>query len=118
MFLGYDLAYANLLMESLSTSGLNYYQYVLLPLDYLYPLLLSIFFFLFFKKVTGNWLIALLGFLSMLLDFVENTLVLVMLRSNSLTEELVNTASTFTLLKGYSYLINYSLFIVYLQHMK
>jgi hypothetical protein len=112
MFVGYDLTYANRLIESLSTSGLNYYQYVLLPLDYLYPLLLSIFFFLFFKKVTGSWLIGLLGFLSMLFDFVENTLILVMLRSNSLNEQLVNTASTFTILKGYSYLINYLLFIV------
>jgi hypothetical protein len=113
MFVGYDLAYANSLVNSLTRTGLNYYLYVLMPLDYLYPLFLSVFFFLFFKKITGSWVIALVGFLSMIFDFVENTLIIRMLTTHLLTETLVNTASLFTQLKGYSYLINYLLFILF-----
>ena len=112
MFVGYDLLYAETLIDSLTRTGLNYYLYVLMPLDYLYPLFLSIFFFLFFKKITNNWIIALLGFLSMIFDFVENTLIIRMLTSNILTNRLVNTASLFTQLKGYAYLLNYGLFII------
>jgi hypothetical protein len=112
MFIGYDLLYARSLIDSLTRSGLNYYLYVLMPLDYLYPLLLSIFFFLFYKKITNSWIIGLLGFLAMTFDFVENTLIIRMLTTTFLTERLVNTASLFTQLKGYAYLLNYGLFIL------
>jgi len=112
MFIGYDLVYANNFVSSLSTTGLIYYQYIFMPLDYIYPLLLSIFFFLFFKKVSGSLLFALLGFITLIFDYAENTLILIMLRTETLTEQLVNTASTFTILKGYAYLTNYAIFII------
>jgi hypothetical protein len=114
MFKGYDLAYANSLKNNLSISNLNTYLYILIPLDFIYPFCLSFFFFLFFKKVTHHLIISLLGFLSMIFDYLENTLIIHMLTSDSLTERLVNLSSLFTQIKGYAYLMNYTLLLILL----
>ncbi len=113
MFKGYDLAYATTFVNEISQQGKNVYLFVQVPLDFIYPLLVSAFFYLFFLDQTRNKKIASLGFVSMVFDYMENIFVIVILTTVNLTDTIVGIASIATIIKGGFYVINYGL-VVYL----
>ncbi|MFH0767316.1 MAG: hypothetical protein ABH890_05185 [Bacillota bacterium] len=111
MFRGYDLAYATTFVNELSDKGKIAYLWIQLPLDFIYPLLVSTFFYLFFLQQTKNNKIALIGYSSMIFDYLENILIIVILTSTQLSALIVGTASVVTIIKGVFYVINYGLTI-------
>lgn len=113
MFKGYDLAYANQFINEISNQGKNIYLFAQIPLDFIFPILFSVIFYLFFFEQTNNKKIALLGFSSAVFDYAENILVIMMLTTTNLTQGLVGTASVVTMLKGAIYFINIG-FMVFL----
>lgn len=114
MFKGFDLAYAQTFISELSDRGRSYYLFVQIPMDFLYPLLISTFFYLYFLDQTKNRKLAYLGFGSMIFDYLENIFVIVMLTTSSLTQGLVFVASMFTIIKAIFYAINYGLTVLLL----
>lgn len=111
MFGGYNLNDVNQFNQEISDYGRNIYLYVQIPLDLLYPLLASLFFFSYFKREFKNKNIAMIGFLSMIFDYAENICVIIFLTSSSLTSGIVMIGSISTILKGIFYLINYGVAI-------
>ncbi len=111
MFKGFDLVHAQTFVSELSPQGRTYYLFLQIPLDFLYPLLVSTFFYLFFLDQTGNKKFAALGYASMLFDYSENVFVIIILTTTSLTHELVAVASIVTIIKACFYVINYGLTI-------
>lgn len=111
MFKGYDLAFATTFVSEISSQGRSLYLFVQMPLDFIYPLLLSIFFYLFFLEQTKNKNFALLGFASVIFDYAENISVIIMLTNTNLIAPVVGFASFATITKGIFYVLNYSITI-------
>ncbi|GEM_PF-1242013 len=109
MFRGFDLIHAQTFVSELSASGKSYYLFMQIPLDFIYPLLVSTFFYLFFLDQIGNKKIASLGYASMLFDYLENIFVVIILTTANLTQTLVAFASAATIIKACFYVINYGL---------
>lgn len=111
MFKGYDLAYATTFVNEISDRGRNIYLFVQIPLDFLYPLLLSTFFSLFFYEQTKKRDLAFLGYATMIFDYMENIFVILILTTSNLSPNIVSIASKATISKGIFYVINYGLTI-------
>ncbi len=109
MFKGYDLAYATTFINEISNRGRNIYLFVQIPLDFLYPLLLSIFFSLFFYEQTKSRDLAFLGFATMIFDYMENIFIILILTSTNLSSNIVGIASKATITKGIFYALNYGI---------
>lgn len=114
MFKGFDLAHAQTFVNELSTQGRTYYLFLQIPLDFLYPLLVSTFFYLFFLDQTRNKKFAVIGYSSMMFDYLENIFVIIILTRATLTNELVSVASVVTIIKACFYVVNYGITIVLL----
>jgi len=111
MVKGFDLAYVNTFLNQVSMQGKNVYLHLQIPLDFIFPVLMSLIFYLFFLKETNNKKIALFGFSSLIFDYAENIFVIIMLTSLNLSESTVRIASTITIIKGIMYLLNYGLLL-------
>jgi hypothetical protein len=114
MLSGYDLNDVNQFNQEISNHGKDIYLFVQIPLDFIYPLLTSLFFFSYFKREFKHKNIAFIGFLSMIFDYAENICVIFFLTSLSLTSGFVMIGSISTILKGAFYLINYTIAIFFL----
>lgn len=107
LFWGYDVAHAQTFINEVSDQGLFLYVYILQPLDMVYPLLMSLFFYRslksdhFFKKVTF------IAFFVLLFDYAENIFVRLMLTQNSLSSQMVLFSSLMTQLKAWFYMLNF-----------
>ena len=111
---GYDLTYVNQFNQELSDQGRTIYLFVQLPLDFIYPLLTSLFFYAYFRQEFRIKKLAMIGFLSMTFDYIENIFVIFFLTSSHLTSGFVMIGSISTILKGIFYLINYGLSLFFL----
>jgi len=114
MFQGYSFDYARGLIFALDTRAVGLYFLVQLPLDLIYPLMASLFFALLFYKHSGKTGLVILGFSSMVIDYLENLLVVVMLSGASLAPGLVLASSTVTIVKAFLYALNYGLAVFFL----
>lgn len=114
MFSGYNLNDVNQFNQEISDHGRDIYLYAQIPLDFIYPLLTSFFFFFYFKQEFKYKNIAYIGFLSMIFDYAENICVMIFLTSSGFTSEFVMIGSISTILKGVFYLINYTIAIYFL----
>ncbi|HBY65838.1 MAG TPA: hypothetical protein DEG42_05625 [Acholeplasmataceae bacterium] len=115
MFGGYDLTYITQFNQEISDQGRRIYLFVQLPLDFIYPLLTSLFFYAYFKQEFKVKKLAAIGFLSMTFDYMENIFVIFFLTSSHLTSGFVMIGSISTILKGIFYLINYGLSLFFLS---
>ncbi len=107
MFSGYDLNYVNQFNLDISDQGRTIYLFVQIPLDFIYPLLTSLFFFSYFKQELKHKKFAYVGFLSMTFDYIENICVIFFLTASNLSEGFVMLGSISTIIKGIFYLIFY-----------
>lgn len=116
---GYSYPYAVSLLESLGETGRNMYLTLQIPADFLYPglfavsysLLLTWLFAKSFESDSKMFYLALVPVLGGFFDYLENICIVLMLNSfPDLSQELVEVASTFTVLKS----IFSTLFFVFL----
>jgi len=112
---GYDLAYVDQFNQELSDQGRMIYLFVQLPLDFIYPLLTSLFFYSYFRQEFRVKKFAAIGFLSMTFDYIENIFVIFFLTSDHLSSVFVMIGSISTILKGIFYLFNYGLSLFFLS---
>jgi hypothetical protein len=118
---GYSPAEARALVSALGTSGADFYLNVQLWLDTAYPALLAAVLVLAFNKLAQGWLVWLLccGAVFMALsDYLENRVVAAMLRAGSvaLTDDMVASASNWTLLKSASSTPVFIMLVILLMH--
>ncbi len=113
MFKGYDYEYAATFLAEITPTGKMLYLYLQAPLDFLYPAVLSTFFYLFFYSRTKNRSFAALGLASAFFDYLENILVIVMMTRSPLGLFTVAAASTATIAKALFYAFNYGLTVFF-----
>ncbi|NOY43114.1 MAG: hypothetical protein GXP26_14940 [Planctomycetes bacterium] len=106
---GYSHEHAVTLLESLGQEGRNVYLYQQLPVDFIYPGLFAVsnsllLTWLFVKRFEANskiFYLAMVPVLGGLFDYLENISIVRMIQSfPDISQELVATASTFTILKS------------------
>ncbi len=102
---GYDMAYAIKLLSAMSQDVINYYRFVQIPIDMLYPAVLGLFFFMSMcalnKKIRIYKPLYILPVLVTFFDYFENISVFILL-SKGASEILVYMASFFTVMKNIS----------------
>ncbi len=106
--LGYNFDYVNTLLETLGSSGREYYLNVQLPIDFIYPFLFAlagVFFIQYLVQKNGKSntklnLLVLLPLLGGLSDYFENFSIIYMLTEfPDITDGMVLTSSFFSILK-------------------
>ena len=109
MPMGYDLAYVNELFGALGTEGRSIYLTQQLPLDMIYPLLFAFAYCLLLAYLLKKWdkfatpftYVCLLPLIGGIADYFENIGILRMLNSYpDVTEFVVNTTATFSVIKS------------------
>ena len=111
---GYSYEQAEKFLELIGERGRNVYLKIQLPLDFVYPVIYTVFFETLItalsKKITP-----LLGIPAALFcfDYAENICSVVMLRDMKTTKALARTASTFTLIKSLLMYTTFLIIIVY-----
>jgi hypothetical protein len=108
--LGYSTSEAKSMLANLNDQMIDLYLFPQLTLlDALYPFLLALFLSSFLFRLStltktkskAISLLLLLPFIAMLLDYVENTCIILMItKSVEISELTVHLSSTFTILKG------------------
>lgn len=107
--MGYSLEEAKIILDSMSYETKNFYKFVQLPIDFLYPIILALFMSSFFIKIRAYFKVPSIfiysPFVITLFDYSENVLVYFMLNDiyNSI---IVNISSVCTILKSISTTIN------------
>lgn len=98
---GYSLEYAKDFIAAMGENGKSVYLKAQLPLDFIYPAVYTLLYFGLAQKIFKKQHILVFGVTAMLCvsDYMENSLSVVMLISNELTQAVVSTASFFTVLK-------------------
>ena len=94
MNFAYSFETAKLFLSLLSEKGRDLYLNVQLPLDFVYPIVYTVFFVFIITKLTRQ--VSVLSFLPLVLmfmDYTENICAIVMLKSEKLSESLVLIAS-------------------------
>lgn len=109
---GYDLNYALQIKSQLNQASLNHYLYIQIPLDMIYPIVVAYFFYTFINKYSKYRYIAYLSLLSLVFDYLENILVIYILKSYDLSQSLVSFASLMTQAKGIMYILNYGICVI------
>ncbi len=103
--MGYTIEEGYEIINALSSETLDYYKSVQIPLDFIYPLSISIFFFIVLSKLTSGMgkirLIRWSAFLIMLFDYLENIGVYYML-SNNVEDWMIRITSLFSVSKSLS----------------
>jgi hypothetical protein len=99
---GYTLKYAKDFIDAMGDSGKSVYLKAQLPLDFVYPAVYTLLYFGLAQKIFKKQHALVFGVTALLClsDYMENSLSVVMLMSNELTQALVGTASFFTVLKS------------------
>lgn len=97
---GYTPQDAHAFVNWLSPDALHAYLHVQLPLDFFYPICYTVMFVLLWIALHGkpNWMLALPAALCVA-DYVENSLVIVMLRHPDFSNAVVRVASWATMIK-------------------
>jgi len=120
---GYDAEYASNLLAALGSDGRNYYLWRQIPLDFIYPALFGISFFMLSTWLAGKLpafqrilrLSAIVALAAGVFDYVENIFIILMLRNYpDLSEVLVLAASIATLTKSGLTMIYFTVLIVVL----
>ena len=120
---GYDLNYVSELFSSLGENGRETYLTSQIPVDMIYPLLFGLSYCLrwgyFLKKLnklnSPHLYLCLLPVIAGISDYLENIGIIIMLNNYpDLTENMVNAANTFTVLKSTSTSIFFIALIVIL----
>jgi hypothetical protein len=106
MFRGYDLAYAEAFMSTVSSAGLSIYRFIQVPLDIVYPVTVGAFFLLLFRPCSRWGLPLLFAPLATVSDLTENVLVF-MIMTTGPEAGTVAAASVFTIIKGFAYAVCY-----------
>ncbi len=98
---GYSLEYAQSFIAAMEDSGKSIYLKAQLPLDFVYPAIYTLLYFGLAQKIFKKQHAFVFGATVLLCvsDYIENSLSVVMLLSNALTQALVATASFFTIVK-------------------
>ena len=97
MNFGYDFETAKRFLSLLDERGRDLYLHAQLPLDFFYPVCYTVFFLCMFAILWqgAKWLAALPACLAVL-DYTENVLTIVMLKSQTLSKPLATAASAVT----------------------
>lgn len=112
---GYSYEYIQTFISTLSPHSKNIYLFLQLPLDILYPFLLSLFFmFTIARLTTEKSNLLFLGLLICLFDYLENIFIAGILLNPSFSGLWVQIASLFTLLKSVSTSLCYIIVILLL----
>lgn len=108
--LGYSYDVCQSFIASLSTEEINLALHVQLPLDFVYPVVYSVFFILAFNLLTGKRSVSvILPVLLFVSDYTENICSIIMLKTDTLSKNLVCFASTVTIIKN---ILMYLIFIL------
>lgn len=98
---GYSYESAQTFISSLSDKGVETALHIQLPLDFVYPIIYTIFFisliFIISKKKSKLAVFPILLFIS---DYIENICSIIMLKADSLSKGLATLASTVTVIKS------------------
>ena len=110
---GYSYETARKFLELIGDEGRRIYLHIQLPLDFVYPVVYLVFFlsmmYLFGKKAKITKIFPVLLFI---VDCIENTCSIVMLKSGVLSEKLVSFASTVTITKTILMYLTFVIIIV------
>lgn len=120
---GYSFEQAQKFLELIGEEGRNIYLHIQLPLDFVYPVVYTLFFFLIMtalaKKRTKLLIVPAVLFF---FDIGENICSIIMLQNLSTTKALATAASTFTLCKSLfmyaTFIIIFVYFILWLKNRK
>ncbi len=110
MNFAYSFESAKLFLSLISERGMDTYLHIQLPLDFIYPLVYTIFFAFLITKLTRQ--ITILSFLPCflaVLDYTENICTIIMLKSASSSETLASIGSIVTSVKT---TIMYLIFVI------
>ncbi len=112
---GYNLDYAAKLISKMPQETVDFYRFVQIPIDMLYPAVLGLFCFMSFcyleKRVKILKLFYALPILIMLFDYLENIMVFIML-SNGVSQNIVFASSIFTIAKSAATTITFITLII------
>ena len=103
--MGYSVNEGYSILDTLTKETIQYYKYVQLPLDFIYPFAISMFCFLTLSKLTFKMgkikVVRWLAFLVMTFDYLENMSIYYLL-SNTVKPWMIKVASFFSVCKALS----------------
>ena len=99
---GYDSHYVVQLLSLMSDASQNMYLHVQMPLDFFYPVVMALVYFLVFTKVWRKYwyVFFVLPLLLILLDWAENISIILMFTNDNLIDSAVSWSSFFTQAKS------------------
>lgn len=98
---GYSYENAKAFISSLSDKGTQTALHIQLPLDFVYPIIYTVFFISLIFIISGKKSkLAVFPILLFISDYIENICSIIMLKADSLSKSLVTFASTVTVIKS------------------
>jgi len=113
--MGYNQEYAEILIGTMSDDIKDFYRFIQIPLDFIYPMALALFIIFSFafmsKRVNLYGWLYIFPLLGCIFDYLENIFVFLML-SGFQSDVLIGISSISTIIKSFSTTISFSLLLI------